>query len=242
MDLPPETLRYEVQGKVARLTLHRPEKRNALSVKMREEFVRVMEAASADKKVGLLLVTGTDPAFCAGFDLEEFRNPDPAFKRRIFESSALYHRRLWEFPKVTLAAVNGPALGGGFDLAALCDLRLASERAQFGHPEIKFGGPPLFTPLRWIVGEGHARDLCLTGRRIDAREAHRIGLVSEVAEHGKLLARAAEVARTVLEAPAEALRITKRYLARAGGRSFEEAFREEHDEVFRTFVGPEKQT
>lgn len=238
MDPPLETLRYEVQGKVAWLTLHRPEKRNALSVRMREEFVRVLEAASADRLVGLLVVTGADPAFCAGFDLEEFRNPDPAFKRCIFESSAAYHRKLWEFPKPTLAAVNGPALGGGFDLAALCDLRLASERSQFGHPEIKFGAPPLFTPLRWIVGEGHARDLCLTGRRIDAREAHRIGLVSEVVEHDKLPVRAAEVARSVLEAPADALRVTRRYMSQAGGRSFEEAFREEHDEVFRRFLGP----
>ncbi|MEM3085706.1 MAG: enoyl-CoA hydratase/isomerase family protein [Halobacteria archaeon] len=237
MDPEFQAIRYHLDGKVARLTLHRPEKRNALSVGMREEILGVLEAAASEKGVGLLLITGSDPAFCAGFDLDDFKSSDRAFKQRLFETSAAYHRRLWEFPKPVLAAVNGQAFGGGFDLATLCDIRIASDRALFAHPEIKFGAPPLFTPLRWIVGEGHARDLCFTGRRIDAREAHRIGLVSEVVEHDRLLRRALEVAKTILEAPGPTLQATKGYMARAGGRGFEESFREEHDEVFRKFLG-----
>lgn len=232
-----ETIRTAVEAKVVRLTLHRPEKRNALSVKTREEILALLESAASDKKTGLLLITGTDPSFCAGFDLDDFKNSDPAHKQRLFETSAAYHRKLWEFPKPVIAAVNGPALGGGFDLATLCDIRIASERARFAHPEIKFGAPPLFTPLRWIVGEGCARELCLTGRSIEAREAHRIGLVSEVVEHERLIPRALEIAKAVLEAPGPTLQATKGYMARAGGRSFEEAFREEHDEVFRKFLG-----
>lgn len=232
-----ETIRCGVEAKVARLVLHRPEKRNALSVLMREEILEALAAAASDPKTGLLLVTGTDPSFCAGFDLDDFKNPDWAFKQRLFETSAAYHRRFWEFPKPVLAAVNGQAFGGGFDLATLCDIRIASERAQFAHPEIKFGAPPLFTPLRWIVGEGHARELCLTGRKIDAKEAHRIGLVSEVVPHERLLPRALEIAMTVLEAPGPTLQATKGYMARAGGRGFEEAFQEEHDGVFRKFLG-----
>jgi len=96
-------------------------------------------------------------------------------------------------------------MGGGFDLATLCDVRICSESAAFGHPEIKFGTPPLFTPLRWIVGDGLARDLCLTGRKIDAREAHRIGLASEIVEADALLQRALQIAAGIMEAPLKAL-------------------------------------
>ncbi|HEY3187047.1 MAG TPA: enoyl-CoA hydratase/isomerase family protein, partial [Solirubrobacteraceae bacterium] len=109
-----------------------------------------------------------------------------------------------------------------------CDLRVASTAAAFGHPEIKFGAPPLFTPLRWIIGDGVARDLCLTGRRIDAAEAQRIGLVSRVVEPDRLDDEAATVARAIAEAPPAALEATKRYMT-AG---FDEPFRAEHDDVF----------
>src|SRR6185312_7233654 len=84
------------------------------------------------------------------------------------------HLAVWHFPKPLVAAVNGPAMGGGMDLSVLCDCRIASSAAIFGHPEIKFGAAPLFTPLQWIVGLGNARELCLTGRRIDAAEALRM--------------------------------------------------------------------
>ena len=94
----------------------------------------------------------------------------------LLAPSSQYHRNVWNFPKPMIAAVNGPALGGGFDLATLCYLRIGSDSCAFAHPEIKFGAPPIITPLRWIIGEGLARDLCLTGRRILAPEAHRIGL------------------------------------------------------------------
>jgi enoyl-CoA hydratase len=143
-----------------------------------------------------------------------------------------YHRDLWNFPKPTIAAVNGFALGGGFDMAVLCDIRLCSENALFGHPEIKFGGQPLVTPLRWIVGEGLARDLCFTGRTIEAAEAHRMGLVSEVLPKDGLLERAGEFARMIAEAPAETLRAVKRTLLENSGKGFEDSFLLEHDEPF----------
>jgi enoyl-CoA hydratase/carnithine racemase len=131
-----------------------------------------------------------------------------------------------------IAAVNGPAMGGGFDLALLCDMRIASTEAAFGHPEIKFGAPPLFTPLRWIVGDGVARDLCLTGRPIDAAEALRIGLVSRVVVPAALDDEALVAARQIAEAPQKALETTKRYLNGNQGFGFEESFRIEHDDVF----------
>jgi enoyl-CoA hydratase len=129
----------------------------------------------------------------------------------LLESSSQYHRDVWNFPKPTIAAVNGPALGGGFDLATLCDLRTGSDSCAFGHPEIKFGAPPIITPLRWIIGEGLARDLCLTGRRILAPEAHRIGLVSQVVEKGLLLEHTIGIGKSILESPPETLRFTKAY-------------------------------
>lgn len=180
-----------------------------------------------------MIVTGEGAAFSAGFDLDEFRQPERF--DALVASSSRYHRDVWSFPKPVVAAVNGPAMGGGFNLACLCDLRLASSRAAFGHPEVKLGAPPLFTPLRWIVGDGMARDLCLTGRRIDAAEAHRLRLVSEVVEPDGLGPRALAVARSILEAPAHTLRFTKAFCASAG-TTFEESFRVEHDRAFEEII------
>jgi enoyl-CoA hydratase len=219
---------------VATLTLNRPDKRNALSIALRDAISGTLESWVEDASVRVVVLTGAPPAFSAGFDLGEFA--DAALARVIRHSSAGYHRAVWGFPKPTVVAVNGPALGGGFDLATLCDLRLASEEAVFGHPEIKFGAPPLFTPLRWIVGDGIARDLCLTGRRIDADEALRIGLVSRVAASDRLLDEAHTVARQIAEAPQRTLQATKRYLAANQGLGFEDSFRIEHDDVFDNFL------
>jgi enoyl-CoA hydratase len=123
-------------------------------------------------------------------------------------------------------------MGGAFDLATLCDIRVCSNIALFGHNEIKFGAPPVFTPLRWIVGSGLARDLCMTGRRIDAQEAFRIGLVSEVVSSEELISRATQIANSILESPVDALQFTKSYFTSNEGRGFEESFYIEHDKAF----------
>jgi enoyl-CoA hydratase/carnithine racemase len=216
------------------VTLNRPELRNAISIEMRHEISACLTEWKDDRDIGVVILTGAGPAFTAGFDLKEFKNPD--LFDEWFASSARYHRDVWTFPKPTIAAVNGPAMAGGFDLAKLCDIRICSESAVFGHPEIKFGVPTLFTPLRWIVGEGAARDLCLTGRTIGADEAFRIGLVSAVVADDHLLQRAIEIGTSILEAPLEALRMTKRFLMDNEGRGMEESFRIEHDEVFQTII------
>lgn len=233
-----ETLRTEVGAdRVALLTLHRPDRRNALSVAMRRELSGVLGEWAAAPAVGAVVLTGAGDAFSAGFDLDEFGRAD--LLDAIFESSARYHRDVWRFPKPLVAAVNGPALGGGLDLAALCDLRLGTPRTSFGHPEIKLGAPPLLTPLRWIVGDGRARELCLTGRRLDAAEALRIGLLTELVDDpGALVDRARAVARTVLEAPDAALRFTKARFASSAGAGFEASFAEEHDRAFREVILP----
>jgi enoyl-CoA hydratase/carnithine racemase len=219
---------------VATLTLARPQRRNALSIKLRDEITQQLDEWVADTAVRAVVLTGAGPTFCAGFDLNEFGQADLA--GQIKDSSRRYHLAAWHFPKPLIAAVNGPAMGGGMDLSVLCDCRIASSAAAFGHPEIKFGAPPLFTPLQWIVGLGVARDLCLTGRRIDAAEALRIGLVTRVTEPGDLLDGALAMARSIIEAPQAALETTKRYLIGSASATFEEAFAVEHDNVFDDFL------
>jgi enoyl-CoA hydratase/carnithine racemase len=215
------------------ITLNRPERRNAISILMRQEISLCLERLKATSRLGIVVFTGADSSFSAGFDLDEFKQRERF--RELHESSTRYHRDLWYFPVPTIAAVNGPAMGGGFDLATFCDIRICSPRAVFGHPEIKFGAPPLFTPLRWIIGDGLARDLCLRGRRIDALEAYRIGLVSEVAEED-LLGRALAIGKSILEAPLGSLRFVKGYLVHNAGMGFEESFAVEHDRAFNEII------
>jgi len=216
------------------ITLNRPEKRNAISILMRQEISACLSYWRNDDGIDVLVITGAGKAFSAGFDLDEFKQEERFDE--LFESSSRYHRDLWHFPKPIIAAVNGPAMGGGFDLATFCDIRLCSESASFGHPEVKFGAPPLFTPLRWIVGDGLARDFCLTGRRIDAQEAHRIGLVSGVVMEELLLERSIQLAQTVMEAPVATIQFTKGFFINNTGKGFEESFQIEHDQAFREII------
>jgi enoyl-CoA hydratase/carnithine racemase len=227
----------KVEG-VGIIILNRPERRNAISIEMRLEISKCLNAWKTSKEIGAVIFTGSGSAFSAGFDLNEFDQPE-LFKG-IFESSSKYHREVWNFPKPTIASVNGPAMAGGFDLTTLCDIRICSESASFGHPEIKFGVPPLFTPLRWIIGDGLARDLCLTGRRIDGQEAYRIGLVSEIVRKDGLLEQSVRIGTMIREAPLEALQYTKRYLVGNAGYGFEECFQVEHDRAFQEFLQTRK--
>lgn len=219
---------------IAVLRLDEPERRNALSIAIRDAISDTLEAWTTDDRVRVVILAASGPTFCAGFDLKEFAKPELA--RTIRDSSHRYHLAVWRFPKPVIAAIDGPAFGGGFDLALLCDMRIATPNAVFAHPEIKFGAPPLFTPLQWIVGAGIARELCLTGRRVDATEAYRIGLVNAVVDPDHLDEEAMATARVMAEAPQPALEATKRYLVSNAGVTFDEAFAIEHDRVFDQFL------
>ena len=212
------------------IRLYRPEKRNAISIRMRQELSACLADLATDEGVRAVILTGAGPSFSSGYDLNDFKQPER--HEDIVSTSMSYHRDLWHFPKPIIAAVNGFAMGGGFDMALFCDLRICSQRAVFGHPEIKFGAPPLYTPLRWIVGSGLARDLCLTGRHVAADEALRIGLVSEVTPPDGLMERALEIARMIIEAPDDVLAETKAFLVANEDRGFEESFQLEHDAPF----------
>ncbi|MCX7634519.1 MAG: enoyl-CoA hydratase/isomerase family protein, partial [Syntrophales bacterium] len=160
-----QTITTTVRDGIGIITLNRPERRNAISIPMRRELSELLTLWREDSQVHAVVITGAGTTFSAGFDLGEFK--EPSLLLDIYQTSSRYHRDVWYFPKPTLAAVNGPALAGGFDLAKLCDLRVCSSTARFGHPEIRFA-PTLYTPLKWIVGAGWARDLCMAGRIIDA--------------------------------------------------------------------------
>ena len=212
-------------------------RRNALSIKMRDEITQQLDDWATDPAVRVVVLTGAGPTFCAGFDLGEFGQPDLA--RRIKDSSRRYHLAVWHFPKPLVAAVNGPAMGGGMDFSVLCDCRIASSAAAFGHPEIKFGAAPLFTPLQWIVGLGNARELCLTAnanrrrRGVAHRTRHPRDRTRRTARRrhgvGPFDHRGAQVA----------LEAAKRYLISSASATFEEAFAIEHDKVFDEFlIGP----
>jgi enoyl-CoA hydratase len=201
---------------VALLTLDRPEKKNALSVALRDEISDALDELAADESVRCVVLTGAGDVFSAGFDLREFDRAfaDEAFAAELWASSDRFHAAVLQFPLPLLAAVNGPALAGGFDLAVMCDVRLCSPTARFAHPERTFG-QVVFGPLHDLVGGAVARDLCLTGREIDATEAHRLGLVSEVVDD-VVAATLAVAERTVL-APRDMLMSTKaKALRRAG--------------------------
>jgi len=195
-----QLLSLERDEKVAIITLNRPEKRNALNTALRDEVRAALEELESDNGVSVAIITGAGPVFSAGFDTSEFASTSPA---EIFsgESARRYHHRLQHLAKPLVAALNGPAMGGGFDIATLCDVRVAPEKAAFGRPEIKFGAPALYQPLAEIIGGSMARDLCLSGRRIEAAEALRIGLVCQVVSADQLIPAARAVAHTIAEAP-----------------------------------------
>ena len=202
---------------VATLTLNRPEKRNALSIAVRDEVSDALDALAGDESLKAVVLTGAGEVFCSGFDLKEFeRLGEPEFAARLWASSDRFHRTVLEFPLPTVAAVNGPALAGGFDLAVMCDVRVASETARFAHPELSFGDV-VYSPLHDLVGASVARDLCLTGRIVDAAEALQLHLVSMVVAPDTLPEAAAQVAEAIARAPRDVLLRTKaKFLRRAG--------------------------
>jgi enoyl-CoA hydratase len=210
-----ELLTLDVDPPLATITLNRPEKRNALSDVLRRELAAALKEIEAEESVSVAILTGAGTVFCAGFDRSEFTpDPDTFGDEAKWQSGRLMHEALQSFAKPLIGAINGPALGGGFDIATQCDVRIASESAAFGHPEIKFGAPTLYTILSQIVGGAVARDLCLSGRRIGANEAHRIGLVSSVVKPDRLMDETAAYAKTVAEAPLDALKAVKAGIVR----------------------------
>jgi enoyl-CoA hydratase/carnithine racemase len=199
-----------VDGQVALCRLNRPEQRNALSPEVMGELAGTLAGFDADDEVRCIVIAGSDKVFAAGADISKLA--ERTFSEALFHPAASFWRRVAEVRTPLLAAVSGFALGGGCELALLCDLIVASETAQFGQPEINLGiipGGGGTQRLARVVGKQRAMELVLTGKRIDAAEAMRIGLVNEVTPEGQWLERALELARAIAERPPLAAKLAK---------------------------------
>jgi enoyl-CoA hydratase/carnithine racemase len=204
-----EQLSIDTEDGVALVTLRRPEKRNALSLELRAQLATSFATLADDEQVLCVVLTGAGSAFCSGMDTTQFGG-DRANRERIVETSLAAFGAVARFPKPLVAAVNGPAIAGGFVLALHADLRLASPTARFGFAELPRGIPPSYAAARAALAEPLARELCLTGRLLDAREALDCGLASEVLAPDDLLPRSLAVAGSVARLPPWTAREVKR--------------------------------
>jgi methylglutaconyl-CoA hydratase len=213
------TIQLAYDSGLAIITLNRPDKRNAISYELIEDLLSAFDEIAKSSAL-VLVLTGAGKAFCSGMDLENLksligRTPEQSLKDT--QTMARLFRTLYEFPKPTIAVVNGAAIAGGTGLATLCDFTLAVPDAKFGYTEVRIGFVPAIvsTFLLRQVGEKTARDLLLTGRLFDAAEAQRIGLVSEIVPAENLMTRARELAAQLMDNSPASLRYTKRLLSDA---------------------------
>lgn len=204
------------QAGVVLLRLNRPDVRNALSIRLRDEVSHAIETLGREPATTVFVVTGTGTMFCAGFDLGEFTAAanDPDLATALWASSDRFHHIVMRSPVPVIAALNGPAVAAGFDLATLCDARIAAPGTWFARPEVDWA-IPVYRPLREIVGGGRARELCLTSRRVELDEAVRIGLVNLVSDDP--VAAALDWAAQIAKRPIESTRATKAKFVEAAG-------------------------
>jgi methylglutaconyl-CoA hydratase len=212
-----KTVQLAYDSGIATITLNRPDKRNAISFELIDDLLRALKKVEESDAI-VLIVTGAGKAFSAGMDLENLKTligRSPEQNLEDSETMVRMFRSLYEFPKVTIAAVNGPAIAGGTGLALLCDFTLAVPEAKFGYTEVRIGFVPAIvsTFLLRQTGEKHARDLLLTGRIIGAEEAARMGLVNEIVAPESLMSRARELAALLMENSPASLRATKKLLS-----------------------------
>jgi methylglutaconyl-CoA hydratase len=205
------------QDHIATLTLNRPDKRNAVSFQLVADVMAALDEVEASDGAQVLIITGAGKAFCAGLDLEDLQKlTGKTHEQNVQDSRTMadLFRRIYDFPKPTIAAVNGHAIAGGTGIATMCDFTLAVPEAKFGYTEVKIGFVPAIVSSYLVFQVGHkiARDLLLTARLFDAAEAHRFGLVNEVVAPADLMARATALANLLLENSPSSVRATKRLI------------------------------
>ncbi len=207
-----ETILLERKGAVAVIWLNRPEKLNAMNARLKEEVAHALGELEKDETARVVVITGVgDKAFVAGADINEFAGKTPVDQWTAYGHTSLYNV-VDRFPKPIVAMINGYCLGGGCELAMACDIRIGSDRAQLGQPEINIGiipGGGGSQRLPRLVGLGKAMELILTGDRIPATEALRIGLLDAVVPHAELEARTLELAEKIAAKSPVAVRLAK---------------------------------
>ena len=210
------TIQLAYDGRVATITLNRPDKRNAISFELIDDLLKALDEVSQSDAI-ILILTGAGKAFCSGMDLENLKGllgRTPEQNLQDSQTVVRLFRTLYEFPKVTIAAVNGAAIAGGTGLALLCDFTLAVPEAKFGYTEVRIGFVPAIvsTFLLRQVGEKQGRDLLLTGKVFVAEEAARMGLITEIVAPDRLMTRSRELAALLMENSPASLRATKQLL------------------------------
>ena len=227
-----ETLLFEKRDRVGIITINRPEKRNALNIKTREEGAALLDELRGDTSIGVVVITGAgDKAFIAGADIAEFAGRTAMMQRDVMTARSLF-TAIDTFPKPIIAMINGYCLGGGCELALACDIRIASETASFGQPEINLGiipGGGGTQRLTRLVGEGKAMEMILTGDMIDAKSAYAIGLVNQVFPADQLQAKTMEIANRIAEKSPIALSLAKESVKLASRSNLDEGLRREVD-------------
>ena len=212
-----QTVTYQQdEAGIATLALTVPEKRNAISTQMIADLLRALEHAE-ENRARVVILTGSGKAFCAGMDLDELQHIARQTQQKNLEDARRVTKllyRLYSFPRPVIAAVNGAAIAGGCGLATVTDFTIAVPEAKFGYTEVKLGFMPALVSvfLRRRIGDRNVRDLLLTGKIIDAAEALRIGLITEIVPTESLMDRAREIAATLLTASPSAVAQTKKLL------------------------------
>jgi enoyl-CoA hydratase len=226
-----KTLLLETEGRVATVTVNRPDKLNALNAETKTELHALMGKLESDPAVGCIILTGAgEKAFVAGTDIAELTALDRVSGEVFARGGQEIFDAIEDMRTPVIAAVNGYALGGGCELALACHLRLASDTAKFGQPEVRLGIIPGYggtQRLARLVGRGHATELIVTGTQIDAAEAKRIGLVNRVYPAAELLPRTRELARLIAEQPARAVGLALAAIDASDAASPAEGMRQE---------------
>lgn len=227
-----ETITVEKRGKVAVLTINRPDKLNALNQTVHAEGVAALDELRKDDSVRVVVITGAgEKSFIAGADISEFAGQTPVTQRNLFHEKTFFNS-IDTFPKPVIAMINGFCLGGGNELALACDLRIASENAKFGQPEINLGiicGGGGTQRLTRLIGEGRAMEIILTGDMIDAQTALNFGLVNHVYPLAELEAETMKLAEKIAEKAPIALQMSKEAVKFASRSNLDEGLRREVD-------------
>jgi enoyl-CoA hydratase len=236
-----ETVLFEKRGRVGLITLNRPEALNAINSKLISELNQVLDRCEVDDGIGAMVLTGSEKAFAAGADIKEMK--DKTFGDVVIVDFILPWERLSRCRKPVIAAVSGFALGGGCEMAMMCDFIIASETAKFGQPEIQLGvipGSGGTQRLAHFIGKSKAMDLCLTGRQMDAQEAERCGLVSRVVPASELMNEAMKAAGRIASFSLPAVMTAKEAVNRAFETALSEGIRFER-RVFQSLFATEDQ-